>query len=192
MSERSVWSRSLCAAAIVLALWPAATPVAQTTPSELPSPGAATPEKGGAEGIGPETKLPLPRYASLRSDEINVRRGPGLSYKKDWVFRRARLPVRIIGEYRDWRQIVDSDNAGGWVYHALLSGRRTVLVTAEMVELRDEAAPEAPVVAEAERGVVADLVACTIEWCEIEADRLEGWVPKHAIWGVDRGEIWPK
>ena len=99
--------------------------------------------------------------------------------------------MRIIGEYRDWRQIVDSDNAGGWVYHALLSGRRTVLVTAERVALRAAARPDAAVVARAERGVVAELSACMIEWCEIEASRVEGWVPKHAIWGVGRAEIWP-
>jgi SH3-like domain-containing protein len=141
------------------------------------------------DGVGEVTNLPVPRYVSLRSSEINVRRGPGLDYRKDWVFHRAGLPVRIIEEYGDWRRIVDKDDAGGWVYHAMLTGRRTVLVTAEDAVLRSEASEGAPPVARAEQGVVARLHACRPDWCEIEAGGHEGWVRKSAIWGVDPGEI---
>lgn len=142
--------------------------------------------------VGPVTKLPIPRYVSLRSGEINVRRGPGLNYRMDWVFRRAGLPVKIINEFGDWRQILDSDNATGWVYHALVTGRRTVLITDKLVDLH--AGPEADraVRARAEQGVVADLRRCERDWCEIEADGHAGWVPKTVIWGVDPGEIYPR
>ncbi len=139
-------------------------------------------------GIGAVTKLPVPRYVSLRSSEINVRRGPGLDYRKDWVFRRAGLPVRVVDEYGDWRRILDKDDAGGWVYHAMITGRRTVLVTEEKVFLREEATVTAAATAEAEQGVVARLRHCSAQWCEIEADGYSGWVPKGAIWGVDPDE----
>jgi SH3-like domain-containing protein len=151
---------------------------------------AATPAAAGDEdGQGAVTNLPVPRYVSLRSSEINVRRGPGLDYRKDWVFRRAGLPVRIVEEYGDWRRIVDKDDAGGWVYHAMLTGRRTVQVTAEQAVLRAEPSETAAPVARAEQGVVARLEACLADWCEIEAEGYDGWVPKAAIWGVDPGEI---
>ena len=52
-----------------------------------------------ATELGPVTNLPIPRFVSLRSSEINVRRGPGLDYRKDWVYRRAGLPVQVIEEY---------------------------------------------------------------------------------------------
>ncbi|MDT8342881.1 MAG: SH3 domain-containing protein [Thermohalobaculum sp.] len=141
--------------------------------------------------VGPVTKLPLPRYVSLRSSRINVRRGPGQVYRIDWVFRRAGLPVRIVDEYGDWRRIVDADDAGGWVYHSLLSGRRTVLITSPMAELRDEPAATAPVAARAEQGVVARLIDCEPDWCEIEAGDVSGWVRKDALWGVEPGETLP-
>ncbi|MBK0400101.1 hypothetical protein H0I76_12950 [Limibaculum sp. M0105] len=162
---------------------------AQTTP---PAPPARedTPEASDA-AVGPVTKLPMPRYVSLRSNKINVRRGPGQIYRIDWVFRRAGLPVRIIDEYRDWRRIVDSDDAGGWVFHSLLSGRRTVLVTAPIAELHDEPSASAPVTARAEQGVVATLVECEPDWCEIETDDISGWVRKDAVWGVDPDETLP-
>jgi SH3-like domain-containing protein len=150
----------------------------------------APPARAQAEdGVGEVTNLPVPRYVSLRSSEINVRRGPGLDYRKDWVFHRAGLPVRVIEEYGDWRRIVDKDEAGGWVYHAMLTGRRTVLVTAEEAVLRSEPAETAAPVARAELGVVARLEQCRPDWCEIEAEGHGGWVRKSAIWGVDPGEV---
>lgn len=140
------------------------------------------------DAVGPVTKLPLPRYVSLRSDEVNVRRGPGLDYRIDWVFQRAGLPVRIIDEYGQWRRIVDSDEAGGWVYHALLMSRRTALVTAAEVTFRKEPAETAAATAKAERGVVATLLRCRPDWCEVEAKGVRGWVRKAAIWGAEPGE----
>lgn len=135
--------------------------------------------------IGPVTKLPLPRFVSLRSSEINVRRGPGLDYRKDWVFQTAGLPVQVVDEYGDWRRIVDADGAGGWVYHSLLSGRRTVLVTAEMATLRDRPVETAVPVAKAGRGVVAGLRKCEPRWCELEIEGVRGWVLRRQIWGAD-------
>ena len=148
-----------------------------------PALGDAAPD--AAETVGPVTKLPLPRFVSLRSDEINVRRGPGLDYRKDWVFQRAGLPVRIVDEYGDWRRVVDSDGAGGWVYHSLLSGRRTVLVTAEMATLRDRPVETAVPVARAEQGVVGTLGPCEPRWCRIEIEGVHGWVLKSQLWGAD-------
>ena len=134
--------------------------------------------------LGTVTKLPLPRFVSLRSSKINVRRGPGLDYRKDWVFKRAGLPVQVVEEYGDWRRVVDKDDAGGWVYHAMITGRRTVLITRDMVTLRADPTDTAAATAQAEIGVVADLRACTPDWCQIEAQGHRGWVPKAAIWGV--------
>jgi len=140
-------------------------------------------------GVGAVTKLPVPRYVSLRSDRINVRRGPGLDYRIDWVFQRAGLPVRIVDEYGHWRRIADSDDAGGWVYHALLASRRTALITEPEVTFRAEPTAAAEPTARAEQGVVVGLVRCRPDWCELEAGGARGWVPKQAIWGVDPGEI---
>ena len=155
-------------------------------------PPAATPQTVAAPAeevrIGPVTKLPVPRYVSLRSKKINVRRGPGLDYRKDWVFTRAGWPVQVVDEYGNWRRIVDIDDAGGWVYHAMITGRRTVVVTEDLIALQSTPETTAEPVARAQRGVVADLGACNPTWCEIEAEGYSGWVPKSAIWGVKAEE----
>ena len=146
----------------------------------------------GEDGVGPVTNLPLPRYVSLRSSEINVRRGPGLDYRKDWVFRRRGLPVRVVDEYGDWRRIVDMDEAGGWVYHAMITGQRTVVFTSDNVLFREDPAETSAATARAELGVVARLRACSQDWCEVESDGHEGWVPKTMIWGVDEAEVFDR
>ena len=139
--------------------------------------------------IGPVTKLPMPRYVSLRAGEVNVRRGPGLNYRIDWVFQRTGLPVRIVDEYQNWRRVADSDDAGGWVFHALLTARRTALVTDPEVALRAEPSDVGQIEARAEQGVVAALRQCQPDWCELEAAGHRGWVRKTALWGVDPGEV---
>ena len=51
------------------------------------------------------TGLPLPRFVSLKNSKTNVRRGPDRSYPIAWEFNRRGLPVEIIREYENWRQI---------------------------------------------------------------------------------------
>ncbi|MBS0541279.1 MAG: hypothetical protein JSR47_21120, partial [Proteobacteria bacterium] len=58
--------------------------------------------------------LPLPRFASLRSDLVNVRAGPGTRYPIEWVFKHKLMPVEIIAEYENYRKIRDWQGAGGW------------------------------------------------------------------------------
>jgi len=77
---------------------------------------------------GPSSGLPMPRFVSLKADEVNVRKGPGWDHAVAWIFRRAGLPVEVIAEFDVWRQVRDSEGATGWVIGSLLSGRRTVLV----------------------------------------------------------------
>ncbi|MDP5085999.1 MAG: SH3 domain-containing protein [Yoonia sp.] len=139
--------------------------------------------------IGPETNLPLPRFVSLRAGEANVRRGPSLSHRIDWVFTRRDMPLQVIAEYGHWRRVIDRDGQGGWIHYRMLSGARTVLIEAENTALR--ARPETSAIENAilEPGVVARLGECNPDWCELTAGGYRGWVPKNQFWGVSDGEI---
>lgn len=138
---------------------------------------------------GSETNLPIPRFVSLKTTEGNVRRGPSLSHRIDWVFTRRDMPLQIVAEHGNWRRVEDRDGVGGWIHFALLSGVRTVIVDQDMLALHARPDPQSGVVAEAETGVIARLGACLPDWCEIRAGGEDGWVPKAAIWGVEPGEV---
>ncbi|MEM8632061.1 MAG: SH3 domain-containing protein [Pseudomonadota bacterium] len=150
--------------------------------------GAALAQATGSV-TGPVTNLPLPRFVSLKATEGNVRRGPSLSHRIDWVLKRRSMPLEITAEYGHWRRVQDRDGAGGWIHYSLLSGSRTVLIEVDMVALRAKPEQGATVKARAEMGVVARLGPCEQNWCRITAGRHSGWTPKEALWGVRPDEI---
>src|SRR5262249_53769077 len=86
-------------------------------------PASADPLAQGASSV-----LPVPRFVSIKSERVNVRGGPDKDHEVVWVFTKAALPVEITAEFENWRRVRDWDGGEGWVYHSLLSGRRTVLV----------------------------------------------------------------
>ncbi|NSX56558.1 SH3 domain-containing protein [Parasulfitobacter algicola] len=137
---------------------------------------------------GPVTNLPLPRYVSLKASEGNVRRGPSLTHRIDWVFKRRDMPLLITAEHGHWRRVEDRDGAGGWVHYTLLSGNRTVIVEKDMLDLRAKPNETAPVVANLELGVIANLVKCNETWCRLSADGYKGWVSREDLWGIANGE----
>ena len=138
---------------------------------------------------GPVTNLPMPRYVSLKAAKANVRRGPSLTHRIDWIFKRRDMPLVVTAEHGHWRRVQDRDGAGGWVHYSLLSGNRTVIVEADMLPLKFRPEPDTPMVAQLELGVVASLGKCHPEWCRISVGGYKGWARKSDIWGVLDEEV---
>ena len=138
--------------------------------------------------LGPKTNLPLPRFVSLKADTGNARRGPSLTHRVDWVFKRENLPLQITAEYGNWRRVQDIEGAGGWMHYSLLSGVRTVIVQKDYTPLRAKPDVGADPNAYAEQGVVAFLGECAPDWCWVNADGFKGWVMKSEVWGVGEKE----
>lgn len=132
-----------------------------------------------------QDRLPLPRFASLDSGEINLRRGPGKDYEILWVYQRKGLPVEIIQEFDTWRRIRDRDGTVGWVQQNLLSGKRTALIIDEPRTIRVEPSGGARPVAILEPGVVARITECQDNnWCRLEVQRHRGWLRRDEFFGT--------
>lgn len=138
---------------------------------------------------GPVTNLPIPRFVSLKTGEANVRRGPSLTHRIDWVFTRRNMPLEVIGEYGHWRQVQDRDGVGGWVHYTLISGARTGLVETDLAALYARADTGAPVNARLEAGVIVSLDECVMDWCRVRVEGLKGWMVKQDLWGVGPDEV---
>lgn len=132
--------------------------------------------------------LPVPRFVSLKSDRVNVRRGPGRDHEVVWIFVRAGLPVEVVQEFENWRRIRDSNGEEGWVFHSLLSGRRSALVApwekVESLSVHVEADTASKVSAFVQPGVLADVHECANKWCRIGAETWSGWIEQKKLWGV--------
>src|SRR5882724_6407065 len=140
--------------------------------------------RAAAETLGSESKLPIPRFVSLRSGEVNLRTGPGTIYPVEWVFVRRGLPVEIIAEFDVWRRIRDWQGTVGWVHQSMLDGRRTARITGEERELRSEPAESASIVARLAPGAIGRLLECEGAWCKIDAQGYRGWLRRDEFWGT--------
>lgn len=154
--------------------------------------GAAVAQKTTERKAGTVTGLPLPRFVSLKADEVNSRVGPGGDYAIAWVFRRAGLPVEILAEFENWRQVRDSEGQTGWVASSLVSGRRSAVVAPWVKERTlfqlTSTRGGTTMVAQMEPGAIVDISECDGEACEVYAGKQKGWVPQKSLWGAYPGE----
>lgn len=152
-------------------------------------------QSGNERGIRVGTSgLPLPRFVSLKSNQVNVRVGPGRDYDIAWIFVKGGLPVEVFQESDNWRRIRDAAGNSGWVFHSLLSGRRTALVTpwttnAEPLPLYRERSIGAKLNARLESGLLLNIEECDGEWCRADLrdasdQSYRGFVQQNKLWGV--------
>jgi SH3-like domain-containing protein len=136
-----------------------------------------------------ETGLPIPRFVSLRYDEVNMRAGPGTRYPINWTYHRAGLPVEIINEFGNWREVRDHEGYEGWVHHSNLSGQRTAMVYKEPERIHRDPDEHSGALIMAKPGVIGEIVECEANWCELLIAGRKGWAKKNNLWGVYRQEI---
>ena len=135
------------------------------------------------------TGLPVPRWVTVKAQRLNVRRGPSLERDVLWTYVRPGMPIEVIAEYDTWRRIRDIDCATGWVKASMLDGRRSVIVTGRVnTALLNAPKADSDAVAFAAPGLVAKLVGCSGEWCEISTRGYDGYVVRDRLWGVYAGE----
>lgn len=139
---------------------------------------------------GPVTGLPLPRFVSLISDDVNLRVGPGLQYPIRWVFKRAGLPLEVLREFDVWRLVEDPFGDKGWVHQSTITDRRDFIVIGKTRRLRRAPNDEAAMVALLKPGVVGYIRRCRggAVWCKIEVAGHSGWLKRKDFWGTFPGE----
>ncbi len=127
---------------------------------------------------------PVPRFESLRYSAVHGRKGPSKDHEIAWRYERQGMPVLIVKETRDWRQVRDADGDEVWVQSRMLEDdRHIVLLTKSILRKRPNELSRG--IASLQEGVIAQLQACEDGWCEIKADKFKGWVEQSALWGVE-------
>ena len=135
--------------------------------------------------ISKKTGLPLPRFVSLKGDKVNLRRGPSLDYKIDWVYKRKHLPLMIVSEFGHWRKVTDFEGYSGWIYKDLLSGSRYIIVKKEETLLRNKASFDSLGKAILKKEVIGKLIDCEGLWCFVRIKNMRGYVLAEDIWGTE-------
>ena len=137
----------------------------------------------------------LPYWASLNASQVMMRAGPGRNFPAQWLYKRAGLPVKVVGTYKvahsEWRKVEDPDGTEGWMQANLLSDRRTAVIVGEVRPLREKPAADAPIVWRAEPGVIGSLTTCSNGWCAIDVHGRGGFVEAAHLFGVGADEKLP-
>ena len=145
----------------------------------------------GAQDIGEVTKLPIPRFVSLKANAVNLRAGPGTEYPIKWLYKKKNMPVEIIEEFERWRRVrtVDGETTG-WVLHSLLSAKRTGFITPWQKNKNNlhigrkypnlNAKPQAKM----QTGIMVEIIECEKNWCRIKTQNIKSWIQQEKIWGT--------
>jgi SH3-like domain-containing protein len=129
-------------------------------------------------------------YVSQRADNAYMREGPSYKHRVLWVYKHKGYPFQVIARYDVWRRVKAHDGTVGWMSVAMLSDRRTILVTGKgRAPVYSDPEPRAKLVAYAMPGATANLEACAIRSCRVSAPGLKGWIDKDRIWGVGPNEV---
>ena len=167
-----------------------------TPPEPPPAPAVAAPT-AAAKPVDPNLPVvippKLPRFESLRSNEVNLRAGPGTRYRIDWVYKRTELPVQVEREFEHWRAVRDADGIQGWVNQATLTARRNFIVQAGDATLRDDPDDKAEAVAILKPGVIGRIKSCRkdADWCKVQVAGHGGYLRRTQFWGTMPGEEIP-
>jgi SH3-like domain-containing protein len=118
-------------------------------------PGVAPGATPGAPPVFSARGLPN-RFRSVAKAETVLYDAPSDRARKVFIAP-AGMPVEVISVLRDWVKFRDPLGDLAWVDRELLSDRRTVISTT-IVSLRRDPRPEAPILFDADRGVLFELL----------------------------------
>ena len=142
--------------------------------------------------LGP-SGLAVPRFVSLKTEKVNVRKGPSSDLAVAWVYQAKGLPVEITAEFETWRRIRDADGAEGWILQNMLTGKRTAVVApsrkGSFINLMSSASIESAPLARLASGVQGEIKSCDGTWCRVVASGYDGYLDQNMLWGAYPGEV---
>lgn len=83
-------------------------------------------------------KNKLPRFVSTKSDDVNLRNGPGQDYPLKFHIRCKWYPLEVIAEFGNWRFVRDRDNHKAWIMSGMISSaHRSAIIMPQVKHIGD-------------------------------------------------------
>ena len=125
-------------------------------------------------------------WLSLKYDKTYLRSGPSKQNKVLWTYKKKGLPIKVIRKKGDWYEVEMPERITGWISSTQISFKRRVLVISdELIDIRRKEQRTSKVIAKVGKNVVGELIGCQKTICKIDYYRIEGFVEKEFLWGVD-------
>lgn len=133
---------------------------------------------------------PVPRFASVKFEEVNVRFGPGKNYPVKYILKRKNMPVKIIKEFDNWYLLEMVDASTAWVHKSQLSGNRYGFIDIAGYAKLYKSREDANVIAKIGNGHVVKINRCIRDsaFCEVSIKDSHGYIKKTDFFGLLSGE----
>ena len=109
------------------------------------------------------------------------------STRADRLFVASRLyPFEVLVKLDQWTKVRDSNGEVAWVENGALGAKPTVLVTVPLADVRAAPNPQAPLVFEAYKQVILEVVEpAANDWVKVRhRDGQEGFIRVAHVWGA--------
>ena len=127
----------------------------------------------------------VPRWLSLKSNEVLARTGPGFDYPAQFTYHARGLPVQVVAETAEWRRVCVPEGGAVWVHKSMVDGRRMVMSRpGGPTPLLARPLVGARLNATLSPSALAGLDSCDHGWCQISAGGETGWAPEARLWGT--------
>ena len=125
-------------------------------------------------------------WLSLKYDKTYLRSGPSKQNKVLWTYKKKGLPIKVIRKKGDWYEVEMPERITGWISSTQISFKRRVLVISdELIDIRRKEQRTSKVIAKVGKNVVGELIGCQKTICKIDYYKIEGFIEKEFLWGVD-------
>ncbi len=129
----------------------------------------------------------VPYWVALRTNQTNMRVGPGRDYRINWTYQRAGLPLKVLREMDGWLLVEDPDGARGWMLTQFVSRKaHTAMVIGQVTEIHENRDGSGRLMWRAGPGVIVQLGDCNAGWCKVDIDGRKGFMSQSTLWGADK------
>lgn len=110
--------------------------------------------------------------------------GPSVRSSKLFVVNRG-YPLEVILAVESWVKVRDATGAFSWIEAKQLTDRRSVMVKAQLADVRVRPDDNAPVAFQAQQNVLLELVNVSGGWVQVRhRDGATGYLRAQQVWGA--------
>ena len=123
-----------------------------------------------------------PKYASIKKEKAYSRHNASFDAPLEWIYQKKNLPILIIRERDNWREIRDIDGDISWMHVSMISNKRTFINREDqnLLKYKNNNIVNAIV----KKGVVGKIINCDEVFCKVKIKKYKGWVEKKYLWGI--------
>ena len=121
-------------------------------------------------------------FLMLKNNKVNVRYGPSFEHPIKYIYKKIQLPVQLIDKKENFRRIIDHKKNSGWIHISQLRKSKSLITTSAKILFKKPTKYSKPL-AKIEKGRLLIVKKCEKNWCNIQTDKILGWIDKNNIWG---------